>query len=545
MWTGKESHIRETDRRTIVARQLDAQELRRRLITFEGLSEDELASVSREAYPLACKVKSQASLRRAVDALVSFCVLDHYEDREAVDLMMRVSRKAKYEHGIPDAYKALAFQALERGEYAEAMDLLETAAWEGAGIGSRPDPVSRACFAYWHDPATDRAYETIGRHVAGPTLKQTTGRHPKFAIVTSSLMIHASTTSALETLVNLLRERDLAVVVISTECGPSNQSPAIARMQGQGAEVFLPSDPTASRMQRLQQVVQYLDRDPVDVAICYTWPLDSVAKVASVIRLAPRQVFINNTCEQTCGEFDLVLYSTSVKELAAGVMGGERRFIGPTIAALERIETAEPFKRSDFGLDDENVILGTYGRTAKCCDFDYVRTLARILRSAPQARLIIAGYGDPQSDPLIRELFACEEVMDQVLFPGNFPGAYHGIYKMTDVYCDTLFWRGGQSILEAMAAAVPVVAIRALPDPVLDPTGVGCMSNSADLLGPHVPVAAPGDYDAYVRIALQYIHDPQARRTAGSLLRSQAGEYDAGRTFERLVTALEECHLLW
>jgi len=91
-----------------------------------------------------------------------------------------------------------------------------------------------------------------------------------------------------------------------------------------------------------------------------------------------------------------------------------------------------------------------------------------------------------------------------------------------------------------MVAGVPVVAMRARPDPILDPTGAGPMSATADMLGPDVDVAPPDDDAAYEAIALRYIRDPEARRSAGDVLRAYARLYDEPAHMDAIFAALAE-----
>ena len=480
-----------------------------------------------------------SDIAASFDAFLEGLDVAGLRDQGVLERLVDASRARGRGDIVPAAYKAMGLTALERQDYGAAIEFLESSVKEGNAVGSRPDPRSRACLAFWHDVEIDRAYETIGRTMHGPTLRRERRPRPRFAVLTSSLQVESSTTAMVERIALALQARGADVVVISTEVAPSGDSPALARLAAGNVEVLaVPVE--LSKIERLRYIFSYLEGSPVDAAFWFVWPLDAVAKIASVTRIAPRQVFLNNTCEHGCGDFDVLLFAVSPRELECTNMRGERRFVPDFIAARDKVERAAPFERARFGFERDHVVLGTYGRLSKCVDPRYVATMARILRAAPNARLLLLGPGDSQSEPYLRAAFSDEGVGDRVVFGGNYPETYHGIYKMTDVYCDTLFWRGGQSILEAMVAGVPVVAMRARPDPILDPTGAGPMSATADMLGPDVDVAPPDDDAAYEAIALRYIRDPEARRSAGAVLQTYARLYDEPAHMDAIFAALAE-----
>jgi glycosyltransferase involved in cell wall biosynthesis len=181
-------------------------------------------------------------------------------------------------------------------------------------------------------------------------------------------------------------------------------------------------------------------------------------------------------------------------------------------------------------------LLGTYGRLSKCVEPAYTEALTRILHAAPEAVLVLPGLPDPASEGELRAAFAAGGVLDRVRFPGFLKDEYFGLLKATDIYCDSFSWTGGQSVLDAMVAGVPIVANLPSVDPVLDPTGTSAITVGGTYLNPAVPVAPSLDVDAYVRIALAYARDPALRQRDAALNRETARGY----TMENYMDALDD-----
>ncbi len=106
------------------------------------------------------------------------------------------------------------------------------------------------------------------------------------------------------------------------------------------------------------------------------------------------------------------------------------------------------------------------------------------------------------------------------------------LLKTVDVYCDTYPWPGGQSLLDAMYAGLPIVAMKAASDSDLDPNRCGPTSAYAEvMLSGVVELAGAGNVDDYVRIALAYSADADLRAEAGRCERAR--KYGAYCSMER------------
>ena len=426
------------------------QELDRRLRELEDVERTELGallSAGGDDAAAASLALFQSDLRRSVDALGTFCAAQQYGDANANQLLTQLATLAQNEKPVVDLFRGLGLRALAEGRYDEAVARLEQAAVKAAHVGTKPDRRSRVASKIYHDREIDAAYATIGGLVTGVRSVRDPAAPPDYAIVASTLDHFTATTPQILSIARRLRESGELVTVISTEHSPTGVSRAHDELVALGARVIIAAG--ANHYQRMASVIAALNAQPVSVALYYCWPIDAVGKVLASAGAAPAQVFLKHTCEQFCGRFDLVLVVSSEKEVTQSLMAAPKRYIGPSIAARIQVEQAVLFVRAQYGLTPDQVILGTFGRLSKCCDRTYTRTMAEILRRAPQARLLLAGPTTPEFDALVRGAFQDEGVGDRVLMLGDLNNTYFGLIKMLDIYCDTLFWRGAQTILEA------------------------------------------------------------------------------------------------
>lgn len=149
--------------------------------------------------------------------------------------------------------------------------------------------------------------------------------------------------------------------------------------------------------------------------------------------------------------------------------------------------------------------------------------MASILKSEPSAWLILAGRDGYGAIAAITAFFTEAAVMDRVRILGPRQSDGPALNKTIDIYCDTYPWVGGQTLLDAMQATRPVVAMRGTDDKNLDPTGVSAISSVAEsLLEGVMPIAEAGNVEEYVALARGYISNEAERIKAGAAGRHKA-----------------------
>jgi glycosyltransferase involved in cell wall biosynthesis len=163
--------------------------------------------------------------------------------------------------------------------------------------------------------------------------------------------------------------------------------------------------------------------------------------------------------------------SEKVKVIHYGIAAGTARNHAPSSQL-----------RSELGIPDKALVIGTVGRLAKQKGHSYlIRAFAQIRKKHPDAWLLICGHDDeglrPELESLAREL----KVADRMTLPGYIDGP-EGMSVM-DLFVLSSVWEGfGLVLLEAMMAGVPVVATRvnAIPE-IVDDGKTGFLAEPSDV----------------------------------------------------------------
>ena len=138
--------------------------------------------------------------------------------------------------------------------------------------------------------------------------------------------------------------------------------------------------------------------------------------------------------------------------------------MGPTPAPAARREA-----RMRLGLEPEHFVIGSVARLDPVKDFGtLVRAFDDVHRVLPHARLVIIGDG-PERGTVVDEI-ARTGLTDSVILTGHRQDV-PSLLPALDIYANSSIFEGvSLTILEAMAAAVPVVATRVggTPEVVVD-----------------------------------------------------------------------------
>lgn len=460
-------------------------------------------------------------LRGAVESLGRLAGEQSYGDQNVVNLMLQLAPLAEHELPLVEVFKRVGIQAAAAGSLENTARYLESMANRAAMIGQRTDARSRTAMRYLFDREVDAAYETaaatLGRQSFGPPA----GGPMRVVMVVSGIVDNNSGSRVATGILKGLAERGASVRVVATGHVPCAASKAAANLRAAGVPVDEAAGPSYEA--RTRSALAFAHRDAADVALYLTFPMDAVAKLLSCAGMAPRQVFLNTSYEQFCGRFDAILETVSPEQIAHSVNPKIARYVGTGLIAGESIDRAMPIPRSALQVEDGAVIFGTYGRLQKCVEPGFMNAAAQILTAVPGSVLLLAGPGYDQEVPVLQAHFASAGVEGRVRFLGPREDDVPGLLKSTDVYLDTFPFPGAQSVLEAMWAGVPVVGMRTVPDPNLDPTGTGPTTAVGELfLGDSAPLAPSGDTVAYVEHAVRLARDPALRKEAGARVSKRA-----------------------
>ncbi len=250
--------------------------------------------------------------------------------------------------------------------------------------------------------------------------------------------------------------------------------------------------------------------------------VDCLAQLASAVRLAPVQAWDHKGFEPLGGLYEIVAQALSPEQVQFSRWPGAAKFYGTPIAIADEIDAAVAFSHEELGLPHDAVVIGTFGRMEKCITGAYLRSLTEILRSEPSAWLLLAGPDAMNQMNAILAHFNAAGVGDRVKYLGRRQSDAPRLSKSLDLFCDTHPWTGGQSLMDAMQAGVPIVAMHKPVEVSLDPSGFSVSAVADVMLGGIVELANPDDIEGYVRIARSLIRDPALRASNGAKMHQRA-----------------------
>ena len=247
------------------------------------------------------------------------------------------------------------------------------------------------------------------------------------------------------------------------------------------------------------------DRD-VDIAFYHCGPTEQITVRVAAVRPTPIQINVNHATEVDADIFDGFAHLFQNGLERSRFRHRPSRWI-PLISDIEeRLNSCVPRKRGEFGMEDAETVSGTYGNLFKVSP-DYVQTLIQIMQKFPAHYHVFAGAGDPK--PIQQSLDAAG-LLPRVRFLG-YMNDIANLLDMTDVYLNTFPVSGGQSVLEPMAAAKPVVILRHAE--------ATHFNAGAELAG--LEEVSANTEDGYVELAARLIADPALRRQYGERLQER------------------------
>lgn len=462
---------------------------------------------------------ARTAIRTALGRLGELAREQRYGDQGTLTAIQRLASVSDWDEPYVETLKQLGIQAAAKGEVNAAMQYLQEAVFRGFSSGQRRDERSRRSMRYAHDAEIDAAIERLAQAFTPPAFGPP-GEPLKLAVLCTALADEDGPTVLTVKRVEYFKDEGFDVQIVSTELGSSANTKMAARVAAMG--IPFAAAPHGAWDERMRWLIAHFTAHPADMLVYMTSAQDNLAKLAGCVGLAPVQSWDVRALEPQSGKWDLMNHCVSPDQETQTRWPGIARFTGRCHALAEEIAAAVPFARSELGVPGEAILLATFGRVEKANSHPYLNATAQILGASPNAILLFAGPDSQNVYPAMQQFYAARGVDDRVRYLGRRQQDGPRLLKTVDVYCETYPWPGGQSLLDAMEAQLPIVAMKRAPDTDLDPTGTGATSSIAEeYLGDVVQLAPAGDVEAYVRIALQYIRDPQLRAAHGALLREK------------------------
>jgi glycosyltransferase involved in cell wall biosynthesis len=188
--------------------------------------------------------------------------------------------------------------------------------------------------------------------------------------------------------------------------------------------------------------------------------------------------------------------------------------------------------RAELGIGPEAPVVGVVSglRAHKAID-DLIRASARVARSLPALRVLVAGYGTPEEVARLTALVGTLGLDGTVLLLGS-RGDIPDILAALDVAVSSSTWEGSSlSVLEYMDAGKPVVATRVGGTPELIADGVNGI-----LVEPRHP-------EALAAALLELLADPErAARMGRENRRRRRREFDLETVLARVQDLYEQLY---
>ncbi len=431
---------------------------------------------------------------------------------------------------LPMIYESGAHVAQARAAYARGLDELHPNA-ESLVAGLKPDQVLDGLrwtnFFLAYQGADDRALQASYAHFAARLVEAGApqwrggleGRsgHRKLRVGFASAFFHVGTAGRYfrSWLTELDRER-FDVYVYHLYPGLDD----IAREIGARADRFVEFGGSRARPSVIAPVIR---DDALDVLVYPELGMDHTSFALAALRLAPRQLAAwGHPVTSGHSTIDAFISCDAMEPPDAERHYVERLLRLPGIGTNYRQPALpEPAARARLGLPEDRVLLLCPQSLFKVHP-DNDDLFARVLAGNSRAALVMFDGRHPRvterfmrrmSSAFDRHGLSANERM--IVLPALPHDDYLRVNLACDAMLDTLHWSGGNTTLDALACALPVVT---LPGPFMRGRQSAAMLR---MVGADGLIAS--DHDQYVRIATRLIEDTAWRKQIAEGIRSARG----------------------
>jgi len=290
--------------------------------------------------------------------------------------------------------------------------------------------------------------------------------------------------------------------------------------------------------QSAHRLAEQMARDRVDVALYHSSLATSIDCLTAHLRPTPLAINLCIGLPMYADTIDAIVYFIQATRDRDLDFWEARGIDAPYVQGgidQDEFANAKPLDRAQLGIPQQAVILGTVGNHLPGrMGAAFCRTVAGMLKRHAHTLYFIVGRGDFTRQ---KQVWQQEGVLERVVFLGA-RGDVPRFTKTFDVYLNEFPGGGGMSVLEAMAAGRPVVALKSGNDH-LGACGV-------EYVGPEHGIMT-NDPARYAALADRLIADPAFREQVGRDLFRRYEDVYAGRhltaKIEQVVLDLVDRHL--
>lgn len=273
-----------------------------------------------------------------------------------------------------------------------------------------------------------------------------------------------------------------------------------------------------------------LEADGVDIAVFQTGLACPIDWIAARIARVPVKAAIHIGSSLFNRGLDATFFDNPAnleREAAFWTADMGRRMLLRQGTDIVDLGAQQAWPRSRFGIPDDATVVGCMSNHLdRRLSEPYMALIADALRANPKAWFL--AFGSDTIEAKV-QFFRERGVADRVRFGGRQTQSGRGL-RVLDIYANEFPVGGSQSVVEAMACGVPVVAMKW--------SDAHAESAGALLVGPEYGVQRR-DLDAYAALLGLWLRDPGARRKAGAAMRARAESCFSVRSY--VSALLDEC----
>jgi glycosyltransferase involved in cell wall biosynthesis len=278
-------------------------------------------------------------------------------------------------------------------------------------------------------------------------------------------------------------------------------------------------------------LADWIKQDGADIAIFQSGLACPIDWLAARWTHVPVKMCIQTGCSLFVPGMHATFFDSAMdleRERAWWSNGEGERILLPKGADLEDLHSQKPFSRARFTIPNDAVIIGTLSNHLdRRLSVPFMDVIAGVLQAHPDAWFLAFG-ADPLPVPMA--YFRSRGVAERVRFGGKQSQAGSAL-KVLDIYANEFPVGGSQSVMEAMACGVPVVALRW--------SNAHAESVGAELAGEEFGIHSK-DLQAYTNRLNEWVRQSDTRRNAGLAARRRAANHFSAQAYVRRLLDVAE-----